>query len=53
MPDGNFDGKNLSATLPTHCGVYRMLDGEGTVLYVGKARNLRKDSVPIAAVGPT
>ncbi|MCA1851469.1 MAG: excinuclease ABC subunit UvrC [Beggiatoa sp.] len=42
MPDGAFDGKALSATLSTHCGVYRMLDGEGTVLYVGKARNLRK-----------
>ena len=29
------------ATLPTGPGVYRMLGGEGTVLYVGKAKNLK------------
>ncbi len=37
----DFDIKALSAALTTQCGVYRMLDGAGTVLYVGKARNLR------------
>ena len=28
--------------IPSHAGVYRMLDKEGTVLYVGKAKNLKK-----------
>ena len=30
--------KNLS----THPGVYQMLDGKGQVIYVGKAKNLKK-----------
>ncbi|MDQ6988132.1 MAG: excinuclease ABC subunit UvrC [Mariprofundaceae bacterium] len=30
------------STLPREPGVYRMLDGERKVLYIGKARNLRK-----------
>ena len=37
-----FDGKALLARLPTRPGVYLMRDVEGTALYVGKARNLRK-----------
>lgn len=28
--------------IPSHAGVYRMLDKDGTVLYVGKAKNLKK-----------
>jgi excinuclease ABC subunit C len=30
------------ATMPANPGVYRMLDGKGDALYVGKARSLRK-----------
>jgi excinuclease ABC subunit C len=37
-----FDGKAVALTLATGPGVYRMLDGERAVLYVGKASNLRK-----------
>ena len=37
-----FDAKSLLATLTELPGVYRMLDGAGNVLYVGKAKNLRK-----------
>jgi excinuclease ABC subunit C len=38
----SFDAKAFLATLTELPGVYRMLDGEGSVLYVGKAKNLRK-----------
>jgi len=37
-----FDAQDYLKNLTPRPGVYRMLDGEGTVLYVGKARNLRK-----------
>ena len=37
-----FDADELVKTLPNKPGVYRMLDASGTVLYVGKARNLKK-----------
>ena len=36
------DAKSLIANLPTAPGIYRMLDAGREVLYVGKARNLRK-----------
>ena len=36
-----FDAKTFVDSLPSRPGVYRMLDGAGTVLYVGKAGNLR------------
>jgi len=37
-----FDSKTLIRSLPEEPGVYRMLDAEGRVLYVGKAKALRK-----------
>lgn len=39
---GSFDAKRLVASLPDDPGVYRMLDGVGQVLYVGKAKCLKK-----------
>jgi len=36
-----FDAKTFVDSLPGRPGVYRMLDGEGQILYVGKARNLK------------
>ena len=36
-----FDHESILKSLPTKCGVYRMLDANGKVLYVGKARNLK------------
>ena len=38
----NFDVSQSLHTLPTQPGVYKMLDAEGGVLYVGKALNLKK-----------
>jgi len=41
QPPEPFDPKTLLRTVSTRPGVYRMLDGEGAVIYVGKAGNLR------------
>ena len=40
--DAGFDAKAFLKTLTSRPGVYRMLDADGTVLYVGKAKNLKK-----------
>ncbi len=40
--DEPFDRKAFLASLTNRPGVYRMLTGEGVILYVGKARDLRK-----------
>lgn len=41
-PESAFDGRAFVRTLPDRPGVYRMLDQKGTVIYVGKARNLKR-----------
>ena len=37
-----FDARAFLATLTELPGVYRMLGADGAVLYVGKAKNLKK-----------
>jgi len=41
-PNDSFDSKAFLKTLTSRPGVYRMLDAEGTVIYVGKAKNLKR-----------
>jgi excinuclease ABC subunit C len=38
---GRFDAKEFVASLPKRPGVYRMFAADGSLLYVGKAKNLR------------
>ena len=37
-----FDHKTILSTLTTCPGVYQMFDREGRLIYVGKAKNLKK-----------
>lgn len=37
-----FDHQSFLATLTDRCGVYRMIGTGGEVLYVGKAKNLKR-----------
>jgi excinuclease ABC subunit C len=37
----DFDARAFVKSLPGRPGVYRMLDADGTIVYVGKARNLK------------
>lgn len=41
MSHSEFDPKHFVSHLTTRPGVYRMYDGEGGLLYVGKAKNLK------------
>ena len=40
--ESHFDPVSFVKSLTSRPGVYRMLDAEGTVIYVGKAKNLKK-----------
>jgi len=40
-PDSPFDIAAFLKELTTRPGVYRMIDANGTVMYVGKAKNLK------------
>ncbi|MBE9460215.1 GIY-YIG nuclease family protein, partial [Enterobacter hormaechei] len=37
-----FDAKAFLSTVTSQPGVYRMYDATGTVIYVGKAKDLKK-----------
>ena len=37
-----FDAESFLATLTTKPGVYQMFDSSDAILYVGKAKNLKK-----------
>src|SRR3977135_2699528 len=41
VPAPPFDPRGYVESLPARPGVYRMLDSNGEILYVGKARNLK------------
>ena len=42
-----FDHQSFLKSLTQRPGIYQMLDGEGQVLYVGKAKNLKSVSQAI------
>lgn len=42
MPSSGFDAQHFLRHLTSQPGVYRMYDSDGVVIYVGKAKNLKK-----------
>ena len=42
MPDIKFDYKSFLKTVPNRPGSYRMYSDDETVIYVGKAKDLKK-----------
>ena len=42
IPSGPFDARTFLKTVPEEPGVYRMIGAEERVLYVGKAKNLKR-----------
>lgn len=42
MPELKKDIKTMVADLPSQPGIYQYFDKEGTIIYVGKAKNLKK-----------
>jgi excinuclease ABC subunit C len=40
-PKNTFDAKGFIKNLTTRPGVYQMLDGQGEIIYIGKAKNLK------------
>ena len=41
-PEPHFDSKAFLSAVTHQSGVYRMYDSGGTVIYVGKAKDLKK-----------
>jgi len=41
QPEMSFDAKGFIKNLTTRPGVYQMLDAQGEILYIGKAKNLK------------